>query len=145
MTPRLKQLYHDEIQSQLKDELGLENIMQVPRMVKINVNMGLGDAAQDSKLVDSAVDEMRTNSPGVATVADNVTGSAVRCPLSLERVPPRCQSRNASRSRFIQSLSVSAASAPNVQSSTTGSSTPKDRQCAVPRFITPLHTKPSAR
>ena len=60
MAPRLKQLYNDEIQDQLKNELGLDNVMQVPRMVKINVNMGLGDAAQDSKLVDSAVEEMRT-------------------------------------------------------------------------------------
>ncbi len=60
MVPRLKQQYQDEIQAKLKEELGLDNIMQVPRLVKINVNMGLGDAAQDSKLVDSAVEEMRT-------------------------------------------------------------------------------------
>ncbi len=60
MTPRMKTLYYDEIRTNLKDELGLGNVMQVPRMLKINVNMGLGDAAQDSKLVDAAVEELRT-------------------------------------------------------------------------------------
>ncbi len=60
MTPRMKTLYYEEIRASLKDELGLDNVMQVPRMSKINVNMGLGDASQDSKLVDAAVDELRT-------------------------------------------------------------------------------------
>ena len=60
MTPRFKERYETEVKAKLKDELGLENIMQVPRLTKIVVNMGLGDAAQDSKLIDSAVDEMRT-------------------------------------------------------------------------------------
>jgi large subunit ribosomal protein L5 len=59
MTPRLKQLYYDEVQAKLQQELELENVMAVPRLVKINVNMGLGDATQDSKLVDSAVEDMR--------------------------------------------------------------------------------------
>ena len=60
MMPRFKERYETEVKAQLKDELGLDNIMQVPRLSKIVVNMGLGDAAQDSKLIDSAVDELRT-------------------------------------------------------------------------------------
>jgi len=60
MTPRFKEQYESEIKAKLKDDLGLDNIMQVPRLNKIVVNMGLGDAAQDGKLVDSAVDELRT-------------------------------------------------------------------------------------
>lgn len=60
MAPRFKERYYAEIQDQLKEELGLENIMQVPRLMKISVNMGLGDATQDGKLVNSAVEEMRT-------------------------------------------------------------------------------------
>ena len=60
MVPRLKHAYQREIQAQLREELGLGNVMQVPRLSKIVVNMGLGDAVQDSKLVDSAVEDLRT-------------------------------------------------------------------------------------
>jgi large subunit ribosomal protein L5 len=60
MTPRLKDQYETEIKAQLQDELGLDNVMQVPRMVKIVVNMGAGDAAADAKLIDGVVDDLRT-------------------------------------------------------------------------------------
>ena len=46
MTPRLKAQYDAEVAANLKDQLGLANIMQVPRLQKIVVNMGVGDAAQ---------------------------------------------------------------------------------------------------
>jgi len=59
MAPRFKQMYNDEIRAALQEELGLENIMQVPRLSKIVVNMGLGDAVQDGKLVDAAVGDLR--------------------------------------------------------------------------------------
>ena len=59
MTPRLKVKYNDEIAAQLKEGLELENAMQVPRLLKIVVNMGVGDAAQDAKLMDGAVDDLR--------------------------------------------------------------------------------------
>ena len=59
MTPRLKTKYHEEVVAQLQEELGLDNVMQVPRMAKIVVNMGVGDAAQESKLIDAAVDDLR--------------------------------------------------------------------------------------
>jgi large subunit ribosomal protein L5 len=56
--PRLKQRYSDEIRAQLQDELHLANVMQVPGLVKIVVNMGVGDAARDSKLIDGAVKDL---------------------------------------------------------------------------------------
>ena len=59
MIPRLKHQYDSEIRDQLKDTLGLDNVMQVPRMVKIVVNMGVGDAVQDGKLINGAVEDLR--------------------------------------------------------------------------------------
>ncbi len=52
---RLRDLYADEVQSALQAELGLANIMQVPKLKKIVVNMGVGDAAQQAKLLDGAL------------------------------------------------------------------------------------------
>ena len=59
MAPRLKEKYDSEIAAQLKETLELENAMQVPRLLKISVNMGVGDAAQDAKLMDGAVEDLR--------------------------------------------------------------------------------------
>ena len=56
--PRLKVKYNEEIAAQLRDQLGLENVMQVPRFEKIVVNMGLGEANSDRKVVESAVSEL---------------------------------------------------------------------------------------
>ncbi len=56
--PRLKARYDDEIRGRLKDELSLDSIMQVPRLTKITLNMGVGDAKTDAKLLDSAVEEL---------------------------------------------------------------------------------------
>jgi len=59
MAPRLKEKYDNEIAAELKESLELENAMQVPRLLKIVVNMGVGDAAQDAKLMDGAVEDLR--------------------------------------------------------------------------------------
>jgi large subunit ribosomal protein L5 len=59
-TPRLKQRYEQEIRSALKDELGLSSVMQVPRVAKITLNMGVGDAKTDAKALDSAIEELTT-------------------------------------------------------------------------------------
>ena len=48
-TPRLKEQYENEIRPRLKDELGLSSIMQVPRIEKITLNMGVGEAKNDAK------------------------------------------------------------------------------------------------
>lgn len=56
--PRLKTKYQEEVVPQLKEKFGYKNVMQVPRLVKVSVNQGVGAATQDKKLVDQAVDEM---------------------------------------------------------------------------------------
>ena len=59
-TPRLKTKYREEIAGKLRDEFKYENVMQVPGLVKIVVNMGVGDAARDSKLIDGAIRDLTT-------------------------------------------------------------------------------------
>ena len=59
-TPRLKEKFNAEIRETLKKDLGLVNIMQVPRPVKIVFNMGIGDAHKDAKLLDGAVKDLTT-------------------------------------------------------------------------------------
>jgi large subunit ribosomal protein L5 len=59
-TPRLKDLYEREIRLRLKDELGLASVMQAPRVEKITLNMGVGEAKTDSKALDSALEELTT-------------------------------------------------------------------------------------
>lgn len=59
-TPRLKTKYREEIAGKLREEFSYENVMQVPGLVKIVVNMGVGDAARDSKLIDGAVRDLTT-------------------------------------------------------------------------------------
>ncbi|MDF2728887.1 MAG: ribosomal protein [Acidimicrobiia bacterium] len=56
--PRLKTVYAEQLAPRLKDDLGLANVMQVPRLEKIVVNMGVGEAVQDKKSIDSAMDEL---------------------------------------------------------------------------------------
>jgi large subunit ribosomal protein L5 len=58
--PRLKVLYDDELRARLKDELELASVMQVPRIEKITLNMGVGDAKTDAKALDSAIEELTT-------------------------------------------------------------------------------------
>jgi large subunit ribosomal protein L5 len=59
-TPRLKELYDRELRAQLKEELGLSSIMQAPRVDKVTLNMGVGDAKTDAKALDSAIEELTT-------------------------------------------------------------------------------------
>src|SRR3989440_12557992 len=56
--PRLKQRYREEIAGRLREQFGYGNPMQVPGLVKIVVNMGVGDAARDAKLIDGAVKDL---------------------------------------------------------------------------------------
>ena len=58
--PRLKARYNDEIRADLQSSLALGNIMQVPGLVKIVVNMGVGEAARDSKIIDGAIRDLAT-------------------------------------------------------------------------------------
>jgi len=56
--PRLKERYEKEIRAQLMKELGYTNVLEVPRLSKVVVNMGLGEAIQNAKILDSAVAEL---------------------------------------------------------------------------------------
>ena len=56
--PRLQKLYKDEIVSSLLKELNLSNVMQVPKLDKIVVNMGIGEAVSNPKLIDTAIAEL---------------------------------------------------------------------------------------
>jgi large subunit ribosomal protein L5 len=57
-TPRLKERYFGELRSQLQDELGLSNIMQVSRPEKVVVNMGVGEASKDARALEGAVKDL---------------------------------------------------------------------------------------
>ncbi|STC69632.1 50S ribosomal protein L5 [Corynebacterium pilosum] len=57
-TPRLKTRYKEEIRGKMGEEFGYDNIMQVPGLTKIVVNMGVGDAARDSKVINGALEDL---------------------------------------------------------------------------------------
>lgn len=78
---RLKSLYNDQLKQKIKDELGLENVMQVPRITKITLNMGVGDAAQDKKLLEGALADMTAiagQKPVVTKARKSVAGFKIR-------------------------------------------------------------------
>jgi large subunit ribosomal protein L5 len=56
--PRLKALYAEQLAPKLQDQLGLANVMEIPRLSKIVVNMGVGEAVSDKKAIESAMDEL---------------------------------------------------------------------------------------
>ena len=58
MAARLRELYHKQIIDSLRKERGYENVLEVPRLEKIVLNMGLGEAIQNAKILDSAVAEI---------------------------------------------------------------------------------------
>ena len=89
--PRLKQKYHDEVKGALKSELGLANVMQVPTLEKIVINMGVGRATQQPSLLEGAV----ATSPRSAGQKPIITKAASRSPASSSARA----SRSAARSR----------------------------------------------
>ena len=58
--PRLKARYEQELRAQLKDQLGLASVMDVPRLQKITLNMGISDAKTEARVLDSALDQLTT-------------------------------------------------------------------------------------
>jgi large subunit ribosomal protein L5 len=58
--PRLKERYDEELRQRLKEELGFSSLMRVPRITKITLNMGVGDAKVEAKALDSAIEELTT-------------------------------------------------------------------------------------
>ncbi|MEM9255638.1 MAG: 50S ribosomal protein L5 [Pseudomonadota bacterium] len=77
----LKEKYRNEIVSQLKDELGLDNVMEVPRITKITLNMGVGEALGDKKVLENAVADMQLiagQKPVVTKARKSIAGFKVR-------------------------------------------------------------------
>ncbi|MDO8331292.1 MAG: 50S ribosomal protein L5 [Fluviicoccus sp.] len=78
---RLRQVYKDELVAKLLAELSLDNVMQVPRITKITLNMGVGGAAQDKKMLDGAVADMQLISgqkPVVTLARKSIAGFKIR-------------------------------------------------------------------
>jgi large subunit ribosomal protein L5 len=79
--PRLKKKYLEEVKPKLKETLNIANVNDVPKMKKIVVNMGVGEAAGDSKLLDAAINDMRTitgQQPLVCRAKKSIAGFHVR-------------------------------------------------------------------
>jgi large subunit ribosomal protein L5 len=78
---RLKQRYNDELKAKLREELGVENVMQIPRITKITLNMGVGGASQDKKLLEGAVADMQLiagQKPVVTHARTSIAGFKIR-------------------------------------------------------------------
>jgi large subunit ribosomal protein L5 len=78
---RLKELYNKELAPKLKEELGLDNVMSVPRITKITVNMGVGEAVGDKKILDHAVSDMTAitgQKPLVTNARKSIAGFKIR-------------------------------------------------------------------
>jgi large subunit ribosomal protein L5 len=79
--PRLKVHYRTELRQRLQQELGLPNIMQVPRPVKIVINMGVGDAIRESRQLDGAVRDLTAitgQKPQVTKAKQSIAGFKIR-------------------------------------------------------------------
>ncbi|MEM1409154.1 MAG: 50S ribosomal protein L5 [Pseudomonadota bacterium] len=84
--PRLKTLYKDTIKEKLKADLQLANIMQVPKLDKVVLNMGVGDAVNDRKSVERALEEMEAiagQKPVVTKAKKSIAGFKVREEMAL--------------------------------------------------------------
>ena len=90
----LKEIYDNEIAPKLKEELGLDNVMEVPRITKITLNMGVGEALGDKKVLESAVGDMEKIAGQKAVVTKarkSIAGFKVRegwpigCKVTLRR------------------------------------------------------------
>jgi large subunit ribosomal protein L5 len=80
-TSRLKQLYRDEIVPKLMKEFGYKNVMEVPRLLKISVNKGVGEAPTNKKILDDAIQEIRQitgQHPSVAKARKSVSNFKLR-------------------------------------------------------------------
>src|SRR6187551_66876 len=79
--PRIKQKFRDEATPALQQELGLTNVMQVPRLEKIVVNMGVGDALKDGRMLDAAVEDLTTitgQKPVITRARKSIAGFKLR-------------------------------------------------------------------
>jgi large subunit ribosomal protein L5 len=80
-TPRLKVRFREEIVPDLQRQLGLANVMQVPRLEKIVVNMGVGEALRDGRMLDAAVEDLTTitgQKPVITRARKSIAGFKLR-------------------------------------------------------------------
>lgn len=80
-TPRLKERYRSEIVPALTERFGYVNVMQVPRLLKVTVNKGLGEASQNKKILDDAVEEVRAitgQQPAVRNARKSISNFKLR-------------------------------------------------------------------
>ncbi|WNO09716.1 50S ribosomal protein L5 [Teredinibacter sp. KSP-S5-2] len=78
---RLKEIYKNEIAAKLKEELGLANAMEIPRITKITLNMGVGEAIGDKKVLESAVSDLEKiagQKPVITKARKSIAGFKVR-------------------------------------------------------------------
>ncbi|SDB97861.1 50S ribosomal protein L5 [Acinetobacter boissieri] len=78
---RLKTRYNEELKAKLREELGLANVMQIPRITKITLNMGVGAAAADKKLLDGALSDMQLiagQKPVLTLARKSIAGFKIR-------------------------------------------------------------------
>jgi large subunit ribosomal protein L5 len=81
VSPRLKQQYRDEIKARLQSELGIDNVMQVPALEKIVINMGVGRATQQPSLLEAAVADLTLiagQKPVVTKAGKSIAGFKLR-------------------------------------------------------------------
>jgi large subunit ribosomal protein L5 len=81
MSARLKERYEGEIKPQLMERFGYSSVMQVPRMQKITVNMGVGEAKQDTKMLDAAAEQLATitgQKPAIRRAKKSIAGFKLR-------------------------------------------------------------------
>jgi large subunit ribosomal protein L5 len=79
--PRLKERYRRELRPRLQGELGLDNAMQVPALEKVVINMGIGDALKDSRMLEAAVEDLTTitgQKPVVTKARKSIAGFKLR-------------------------------------------------------------------
>jgi large subunit ribosomal protein L5 len=84
--PRLRARYEDEVRASLQRELGLENVMQVPRLDKIVINMGVGRATQQQSLLEGAVRDLQVISgqrPVVTKARKSIAAFKLRSGMSI--------------------------------------------------------------
>lgn len=91
---RLQKLYHDKIAGELRQRFGYKSVMQIPRLTKITLNMGVGEAIADKKIMDNAVSDLRAISgqqPIVTRARKSVAAFKIRegwpigCKVTLRR------------------------------------------------------------
>ncbi|ALD02702.1 50S ribosomal protein L5 [Acinetobacter albensis] len=78
---RLKTRYNDELKAQLLEQLGVKNVMEIPRITKITINMGVGAASADKKLLDGALSDMQAiagQKPVLTLARKSIAGFKIR-------------------------------------------------------------------